>query len=150
MLAERAAELSGSFNATHPDIELLNVTSRAHHIALLNGLHADLFMPLRALAAAQDKLDEAYYIVRQYARSTHGAAVLAAGLRMGSWQYQECLAKTTSVRSVICVDLSATKRLAAIANCPVALISALDRLFVAEAIAVAASAGCAVVRQQSS
>jgi len=142
----RAEALKGSFNPFRPDVELLNLASRAHHAALINGVHDQLHAPLGALSAAQDKLDEAHYIVRQYARPHHNGALLAAGIRTGHWEHQEALARTTSVRAVVCVDLTASSRLAAVADCPVMLIIALDRLSVAEAVAAAASVGCRASR----
>ena len=139
-LASRVVSLHSSFNPTQPAVELLNLSSKARHVALLAGTYSDLEAHLARLGQAQDRLDEAHYIVRQFSRFNHSGALFAAGLRLGHWSHQLNLARVTPVSSVVRVDLTATQRLATIANCPPALITALDRLFVADAIAAAAAA----------
>jgi hypothetical protein len=139
VFVEPTTHAAATFSLRYPNIELLNVASQVRREAVQRKLHDDLLLQLQAVSYAQDRLDEACYIVRQYAKRRENAAVFAAATRLGCWPGLERLARTITLEAAMCVDLTVPARLAADTNCDPGLLRALSRIPLSDALAAAVS-----------
>jgi hypothetical protein len=130
------------FSLGHPNINLLNVASRAHHLAARLGVWEHVHAELTTVSSAQDRLDEACYVARQYSRHRHNAAVnnaalFAAAVRVGHWRQLGRIARVVTLDDAMRVDLTTPGRIAFDVGCDVSLLRALARIPISDAVAAA-------------
>jgi hypothetical protein len=136
-LAAESAVTAETFSPSYPNIRLLNVSSMLHRIALISGLHPLVETELQEVSTAQDLLDEACYVHRQYNKATCPPAVLAAAVRTGHWRNLSLLARTVQLDAVLRIDTTASERFAQEVGCQRQLVLALGRLSVFDAVTAA-------------
>ena len=136
-LALEAQDSAACFSLYSPSIRLLNVSSMLHRVALVSGLHRFVDPQLRAVSRAQDLLDEACYVQRQYIKSSCQSTVLAASVRTGHWRNLASLARSVQLDAVLRIDTTVAPRFANEVGCQPQLVLALGRLSVLDAVTAA-------------